>query len=170
MRKNASSHTARIVHRYLGFFLAGIMGVYALSGIIMVFRNTDFLKREIVTERQLDTKLEAEAAAAALNLRDDRVERTEGEVIYFRGVAYDQSSGVATLTRQELPFVLDKMTKFHKATTNSTFYYFNILFGLSLLFFVISAFWMFLPAWPILRKGLVFTAAGIVLTLILLFF
>jgi len=43
----------RVIHRYLGFFLAGIMAVYALSGIIMIFRETDFLKQEVVAERQL---------------------------------------------------------------------------------------------------------------------
>ena len=169
MSNKSSSYTARIWHRYLGFFLAGIMAVYAISGIVMVFRNTDFLKNEVVTEREVAAGLDAPAAAAALNLRDDRVDKTEGEMIYFRGVAYDGATGTATITRQELPFVLDKMTKMHKATTNSPFYYFNIFFGLSLLFFVISAFWMFLPSWPILRKGLIFAAAGIVLTLVLLF-
>ena len=34
----------RIIHRYLGFFLAGIMTVYALSGVLLIFRSTDFLK------------------------------------------------------------------------------------------------------------------------------
>ncbi len=36
----------RITHRYLGYFLAGIMAVYALSGILLVYRDTDFLKNE----------------------------------------------------------------------------------------------------------------------------
>ena len=36
----------RIYHRYLGFFLAGIMAIYSISGIIMIFRDTDFLKKE----------------------------------------------------------------------------------------------------------------------------
>jgi len=30
--------------RYLGYFLAGIMTVYALSGSTMIFRETSFLK------------------------------------------------------------------------------------------------------------------------------
>jgi hypothetical protein len=34
----------RVTHRYLGYFLAGIMAVYAVSGIILVYRDTDFLK------------------------------------------------------------------------------------------------------------------------------
>ncbi len=32
----------RVVHRYLGFFLAGIMIVYAISGIVLTVRDTDF--------------------------------------------------------------------------------------------------------------------------------
>lgn len=36
----------RIYHRYLGFFLAGIMAVYALSGVILIFRETPFLKKK----------------------------------------------------------------------------------------------------------------------------
>jgi len=30
--------TFRILHRYLGYFLAGIMMVYALSGIALIFK------------------------------------------------------------------------------------------------------------------------------------
>lgn len=41
----------RVYHRYLGFFLAGIMTIYALSGTIMIFRTTDFIKQVKITER-----------------------------------------------------------------------------------------------------------------------
>jgi uncharacterized iron-regulated membrane protein len=34
----------RIFHRYLGFFLSGIMTVYALSGVVLIFRDSDFFK------------------------------------------------------------------------------------------------------------------------------
>ena len=47
----------RIYHRYLGFFLSGIMAMYAISGIILIFRNTDFLKNEKVNEVTLDANL-----------------------------------------------------------------------------------------------------------------
>lgn len=43
-KQNAINNNMRIIHRYLGFFLAGIMAVYAVSGMVMVFRTTDFLK------------------------------------------------------------------------------------------------------------------------------
>ncbi|MFM8743655.1 MAG: hypothetical protein ACKODM_10070, partial [Cytophagales bacterium] len=65
---------------------------------------------------------------------------------------------------------LEKLTKMHKATTKSPLFFLNIFFGISLLFFVISAFWMFIPTSDIFKKGLYFTAAGIVLTIIMLLF
>jgi len=60
------------------------------------------------------------------------------------------------------------MEKLHKATTNSPLYFLNIFFGVSLLFFVLSSFWMFLPKSDIFKKGIYFTIGGIVLTLFLL--
>ena len=48
----------RVYHRYLGFFLTGIMFVYALSGITLTFRNTDYFKQEKVVEKTVDKGLE----------------------------------------------------------------------------------------------------------------
>ena len=45
----------RILHRYVGFFLAGIMSVYALSGIVLIFRDGDTFKSEI--QHKVDLKL-----------------------------------------------------------------------------------------------------------------
>jgi hypothetical protein len=46
----------RVTHRYLGYFLAGIMAVYA-SGIILVYRDTDFLKSEKKYDKTLSANL-----------------------------------------------------------------------------------------------------------------
>lgn len=159
----------RIYHRYLGFFLSGIMAVYAISGIILIFRNTDFLKKEKIIETQLAPNLPDEEVGKGLKLREFKVEKTENGVVYFKEGTYDQASGLAKHKVKQLPFILDKMTKLHKANTNSKLYFLNIFFGLSLLFFVLSAFWMFLPNSPIFRKGLYFALGGIVLTLMLIF-
>ena len=159
----------RILHRYLGFFLAGIMAVYAISGVVLIFRNTNFLKQEVVLEKQLEAGLAPQAVGETLKVRDFRVERSEGETIYFPQGTYNATTGLATQTVKKLPYVLDKMAHLHKANTKDPLYYFNITFGVALLFFVVSAFWMFMPGSKILRKGLIFSAAGIVLTLILLF-
>ncbi|MDC6387285.1 hypothetical protein PP182_01225 [Maribacter sp. PR1] len=158
----------RIIHRYLGFFLAGIMGMYAISGIIMIFRNTDFLKKEVIVERQLGPNLSVEQLGPQLKMRVN-VDKTEGDIIYFGESTYNTETGLAVVKRKELPIILQKMEHLHKATTDSPVYWLNIFFGLSLLFFVVSAFWMFLPKTSVFKKGIYFSLAGIVLTLIILF-
>lgn len=168
--KMTTSLRMRIIHRYLGFFLAGIMAMYAISGIIMIYRNTDFLKSEKIVERQLKPNLKAAELGGALRIKGGvKPEKTEGDVVYFKQGQYNKVTGMATIKKMELPFILDKMEHLHKATTNSPVYFLNIFFGLSLLFFVVSSFWMFLPKTSVFKKGLYFSLAGMVLTIILLF-
>ena len=159
----------RVYHRYLGFFLAGIMAMYSISGILMIFRNTDFLKVDKIRTTTIPTDTKTEELGRALRIREFKIEREENGIIYFRQGQFDKNTGVATVTVRELPGVLEKFTKIHKATTDSPLFFLNIFFGLSLLFFVLSSFWMFLPRTTIFRKGLYFTLAGIILTLVLLF-
>ena len=159
----------RIIHRYLGFFLAGIMAMYAMSGIVLVFRNTDFLKKEVTIEETISAKITASELGRALHMNKLKVERQQEGIYYFKNGTYNSETGLAKYTKKELPYVLDRMTHLHKANTNDPLYFLNIFFGTALLFFVISSFWMFMPGSDIFRKGLYFVAAGIVLTLLLLF-
>lgn len=159
----------RTYHRYLGFFLAGIMAMYAISGVVLIFRNTDFLKKEVVIEKKLDTNIATKDLGNALKKKGFKVEKEEGDMVYFKEGKYNKKTGEATYKEKKLPFVMDKMTKIHKATSSQPLFFLNIFFGASLLFFVISAFWMFRPDTPIFKKGLYFTVGGIILTLILLF-
>ncbi|MFC3880469.1 hypothetical protein ACFOSV_09795 [Algoriphagus namhaensis] len=161
-------NSMRVIHRYLGFFLAGIMSVYALSGIVMIFRETSFLKSENIVETQLEPNLSGGELSPKLRMAvviDDK----QGDVLFFKDGSYNQKTGLAIVKKMELPFLLEKMERLHKATTNSPLYFLNIFFGLSLLFFVISAFWMYAPKMSIFKKGVYFALAGTVLTLAMIF-
>jgi hypothetical protein len=144
------------------------MAIYAISGVIMIFRETNFLKKETVETRQLEANLTGGELSPKLRMAV-KVDKTEGDVLYFKDGNYNKVTGVATVTKMKLPFVLEKMERLHKATTNSPLYFFNIFFGFSLLFFVLSAFWMFLPSMPIFKKGMYYAIGGGVLTLMMLF-
>ena len=157
-----TEQTFRVIHRYLGFFLAGIMIVYALSGIVLTFRNTDYLKKEIQIDKQLEPNITAEKGRFS-------VSKEEGGVLYFDGGTYDQKTGMASYTEKKLPVLLEKMNNIHKMHSGHPLYFLGIFFAVSLLFFAISAFWMFKPTTSVFKKGLYFTAGGIALTLILLF-
>lgn len=168
MAKNNINSKMRSLHRDLGFFLVGIMAMYAISGIVLVFRNTDYLKNVEVIETKIQTKLSTEELGKEIKQKNLKADLVGNELI-FKGGKYNPSTGKVIYTKKELPFVLDKMTKLHKATTDSPVYFLNIFFGLSLLFFVISAFWMYTPKMPIFKKGVYFAIAGAVMTVILLF-
>lgn len=167
-QKTPLSFQIRIIHRYLGYFLSGIMAVYAISGMVMIFRETNFLKSEAVSKVQLDPNLTGGELSPKLRMAVV-IQKTEGDVLYFKDGSYNQKTGLATIEKMKLPFVLEKMERLHKATTNSPLYFLNIFFGASLLFFVLSAFWMYTPKMPVFKKGMYFALGGLVLTLVLVF-
>ena len=80
------------------------MAIYAISGIVMIFRNTDFLKVDEKVELSLATNLEGEALGQELRMRGFRAERTEGDVIYFKNGNYNKATGQASYVKKELPF------------------------------------------------------------------
>lgn len=159
----------RIYHRYLGFFLAGIMAVYAISGIVLIFRETEFLKSERKIVKTLPADFDIANLGKAVKNKELKIDREENGILYFKNGNYNKATRTAEYTAKELPMILDKMTQMHKATTKQPLFFLNIFFGLSLLFFVISSFWMFMPKTEIFKKGIYFTIGGIILTLIILF-
>ena len=163
------SKNMRVYHRYLGFFLAGIMAIYSISGIIMIFRDTDFLKKEHHKVLTVAPNLKSDEIGPAIKLKNLKIKSDTLDVVTFEQGTYNKATGVAEFTVKELPYIVNKITKMHKATNKDPLYYLNIFFGLSLFFFVISSFYMFMPGTTIFKKGMYFTLAGIVLTLVMLF-
>lgn len=158
----------RITHRYLGFFLAGIMAVYAISGVLLVYRDTDFLKKEKKYDKTVAKNLNEKELGKELKIKNLEIEKTEGEISTFKQGTYNAASGEAKYSKKELPFVLDKMTKLHKSQSKETLSPLNTFFGISLFFFVISSFWMFKPKTKAFKRGIIFTITGLIVSIILL--
>lgn len=165
----ALSKSMRVWHRYLGFFLAGIMAVYAISGIVLIFRNTDFLKQEKTITKTLKPGLSPEEIGKETRIKELKIESESGDLQLFKQGSYNQRTGELIYTIKSLPLLLDKLTKLHKANSGQPLFYLNVFFGLSLLFFVVSSFWMFMPKTTIFKRGIYFALAGLLLTLLLLF-
>lgn len=159
----------RITHRYLGYFLAGIMAVYALSGILLVYRDTDFLKNEKKYDKTIAVNLSEKELKKELKMKGLEVEKTAGTVLYFKQGTYDSATGKALYSKKELPFVLDKMVSLHKSQSKDTISPLSVFFGVSLFFFVISSFWMFNPKTKAFKRGIKFTIAGLIISVLLLF-
>ncbi len=159
----------RILHRYLGFFLSGIMLVYALSGIVLIFRDSDTFKVEKQMTKSVEPNMGEDELGKALRIRNLKFTKQEGDLAYFDAGVYNKQTGEANYVTKQLPYLLDKLTHLHKARSQDPLFFLNIFFGLGLLFFVVSSFWMFMPGSSVFKKGMIYTAAGVVLTLVLLF-
>ena len=99
-----------------------------------------------------------------------RVAAETADRIEFPGGYYDKQTGNAEVTKKDYPLVLSKLVKLHKATTNSPLFLLNIFFGLGLLFFVVSAFLMFLPKVPVFKEGLKIAGIGAAVALLVVIF
>jgi hypothetical protein len=163
-------NSVRKYHRWLGFFLAGILAIYAVSGILLIFRPTDFLKFPQIEIRQLELGLQTKSLGENLRIKNFQIESESKNVIIFNSGQYDKNTGEATITQLDYPKPLAKLVKLHKATNNSPLFFLNISFGLALLFFVVSAFLMFMPKLPFFKNGIKISIAGALFALIVVIF
>lgn len=169
--KNGKSaqQVMRALHRDIGFFCLGFVILYAISGSLLIYRDTDFLKQEKQMVKTVKPNLAAEALGKELKIKELKITKTEGDTLYFKNGTYNQVTGVASFTVKELPKVLSKLTELHKSASGKPAHWATLLFGAMLLFLGISSMWMFKPKSSLFRRGLYLSLAGIAVTLILLF-
>lgn len=159
----------RLLHRYVGFFMAGIMAVYSLSGILLIFRDTDLLKEKKPVTETIEAGLSSVKVGKAIKARDLEFTEVRNDTSFFEQGWYLAGTGKVHYIKKQLPYVADKFVQLHKARSAQTLAPLNVIFGISLLFFVISSFWMYPVRSKVFQKGIVFTLIGSVLALLLLF-
>lgn len=163
--------TMRFLHRYIGFLVVGITFIYAVSGILLTYRDSDFLKSEKEINTVIDKGVSANDLGKEMHAKIDIVS-TEGSVITFskgeyKGT-YDSATGELAYTSKELPYIIRKMVNLHKSTSAVPSHMFNVTYGLLLLFLALSSFFMYKPTSRQLRKGIAVSAIGAVLAIGLL--
>ncbi|WP_332032987.1 hypothetical protein [Kaistella sp.] len=160
----------RITHRYLGYFAAGIMAVYAISGVLLIYRDTNFLKKENKYEIVLKPNLTEKELAKEIKMRNVEFKGSEGDVQKFEQGTYNMKTGETKYSKMQLPFVLEKFNELHKSTSKHRYATLNAVFGVVLFFFVISSFWMFNFKSKAFRRGMIYAGLGFILALIMVFF
>jgi len=159
----------RFLHNKIGFFIVGLVIIYGLSGLLQTYRDTNLLKHDIVHTQQLAPSLPEKELGSSLKLRNFKVNKTEGSMVYFEDGNYNAATGMATYTTREWYAWLVPFTELHKSSSKSLAHYFTTLFGIALLFMSVSAFWMFKPGTKLFSSGVYLTAAGVIAAVILLF-
>ncbi|MEC5157132.1 hypothetical protein [Chryseobacterium sp. MP_3.2] len=160
----------RITHRYLGYFAAGIMAVYSLSGVLLIYRDTNFLKKENKTEIVLKPNMTEKELAKEIKMRNIDFVPGSGDLKTFENGSYNVKTGETKYSKMKLPVVLEKFNDLHKSTSTHRYATLNTVFGFVLFFFVISSFWMFNFKSKAFRRGMVYAGLGFILAVIMVFF
>ena len=157
----------RILHRDIGFLMIGLTLVFSLSGILLVYRQTDLLKSDTAVVRTLSSGLTAESVGKALHLRNLKVSSDDGRYILFSSEPsvhdgkYDRENGSVALTEKQLPTLLNKLNLLHKVGSANTTHWFSVIYGTLLMFLAVSSFWMFKPSTRQFRRGLALATGGV---------
>jgi hypothetical protein len=102
------------------------MAVYALSGIILIFRDTNFLKKTNHISQQLKPGLSPEELGKAIRIRDLKIEATNGDTQTFKTGTYNTQTGGVNYSTKSLPFLVEKLNHLHKANTKHPLFFLNI--------------------------------------------
>lgn len=169
-KKRSLSYYMRALHRDIGFLIVGLIVIYSISGIVLTFRDTNFLKTERQVEQQLDPNLKTSELSDALRMRRFTVESENEEVINFGVGTYNKETGLASYSVYELPVILEKFNDLHKTMSSSSASPFTTILGFLLLFMAVSSLWMFKTTSPHFKRGMILTAVGILASIALLIF
>ncbi len=165
----------RSLHREIGYFVLGLTVVYALSGILLVYRETDFLKSPVGVAMVLPPQMSPDEVGKKLRLRQFEVTKTEGGAIYFQGGnalkdgVYDRATGTVSYTEKRFPPFVERLINLHKLSSSKASHLISVVYGVALLFLSLSSFWMFGRSASRLRRGLVLSGGGAVFTVATLF-
>ena len=160
----------RILHRDLGYLALGLTLVFALSGVILIYRGTDFLKSPVSVETTLPQQMSAPDLAGKLHVRRLEVTKTEGEVIHFQDGAnlrdgvYNRETGEASFIRKQFPDFVERCLRIHMINNSKAFHIIFVVYGFLLVFLALSSLWMYKPGTRNFRRGLLLSCSGVVLT------
>lgn len=158
----------RALHRDVGFFVIGLTIIYSLSGIVLIYRDSDFLKQETEVEKTLPAGLEPDEVGKELHLRNFSLISSNDESIRFQNGTYNKETGVAVYTVKELPAILKVFADLHKTSSRNVLHWISLTYGLLLMFLAISSFWMIKPGNKLFYRGIIIASAGIVFSIFVL--
>jgi hypothetical protein len=105
-----------------------------------------------------------------LKIREFKILRSEGDVIYFQGGSFNRATGEAEMLVKELVFPLNKLASLHKTPSKNPFHWFNLAFGIIMLFMALSSLWMFNKKSILFRNGIYTVLVGFIFATVLLLF
>jgi hypothetical protein len=162
--------TMRDLHNNIGFFIVGLVVIYALSGIVQTYRDTSFLKHEVKNEKTIEPNLDADKLGKAIKQKELTVAKTENGIMYFKDGNYNPQTGEVKYVTMEWYSWVKQVTELHKQNSKGIIHYFTITFAVALFFMCVSAFWMFKPGTKAFSSGVILTVLGVIASIVLILF
>lgn len=157
----------RVAHRDIGFFVIGLTIIYCISGIMLTYRDTGFLRGETFIEKNLEPGLRFEQLARVLHLRNTKLIDQDDQIIAFSSGSYNKETGVATYMSEEIPGVLRVLNGLHKVPSKDDRSLFTVFYACMLLFLAVSSFWMYRPGTRLFKRGIITALAGMTISVLL---
>jgi len=166
--KKSVSYYMRNLHRDIGFFVIGLTIVFSLSGIILVYRDLDFMVYDKQVEEKLSPNIELSEISKTLHIRNLKATKTEGETIFFQDGFYNKSTGIVSYKTKEVYFPFNEFITLHMTMSKNLTHWLVTSYGVLLLFLAISSFWMIKKGKSSFRRAIFLIVAGFIFTIIVL--
>ena len=169
-KKNSVSKIMRALHRDIGFLMIGLTIVYCVSGVILLYRDTDLFTIDKQYIETIEKNVSANELGSALELRRLHVTEETADTIYFNYGNYCKSSGVANYTINTYPDIVWTINSFHKLKSRYNMHWIGLIYGIFLSFLAISSYWMYKPKSKKFKRGLVLSVIGFAIAILTLYF
>ncbi|MFZ7343172.1 PepSY-associated TM helix domain-containing protein [Avibacterium volantium] len=156
----------RILHRYFGFLLLVIMSIYALTGIVLIYRDTNIFKRSVYIEKTISPQLTEQQLGQKLRIKNLLISEKKDDVLYFKQGEYHSKTGEVKYHAMEYPSWLAELNRLHLGNSQYAYSWLTTLFGISLLFFCISSLWLIPGSKKMLKRSLWFILTGAVMAMV----
>lgn len=166
-KRNSVYRWIRILHRDIGFFVVGLTVIYCISGIMLTYRDTKFLKSEMQVVRTVEPGLSASQLGRVLHIRELNVMSENDNEIKLANGIYDKATGVASYQSMEIPGVLKALNSLHTVSGQDSRHWFTVLYAISLCFLAVSSFWMYRPGSRYFKRGLTIAGLGVIASFVL---
>lgn len=160
----------RSLHRDIGYFVIGLTIIFSLSGLLLVFRDTGFLKYPTVVTKDLPAEMRTDEVQSALRLKRVKVVEDNGNT--YRIVSgneeiglYDLVSGRAEYTVDSYPELINRLNLLHKTDSASGQSFLAIIYSFLLLFLALSPLCFHKPGSRMFRRSLTYLGGGVALAL-----
>jgi hypothetical protein len=167
-QKKPISYYMRFLHKYVGFFILGFVLIYSFSGIVLIYRDSDFLKVEKRVKVSVPPGSQPSELGNLLKIRNLKILETKDDFIFFQDGSYNTSTGEADYTVRELVYPFNKFTSLHKVPSGNPLHWITLIFGILLFFMALSSLWMINYSSKKYRNGIFTVLAGVIFSAILL--